>query len=221
VKKILISLMTLVVVAGMIGGGAFAYFSDTETSTGNTFTAGTLDLKIDADPLPGTPDWVDDPNVPNVNDLAVLLGIEDTVNKMKPGDTDGIIIGIKNAGSIDGIADLHIKNVVNKDNGCTEPEADVPDCSCGPDDGGELGANVLVTILYNGAPVSYEASGDPVLADTPLDDLECNNIILGALDANATGAITMTFTIPGTVGNIIQSDSVEFDVEFSLDQVQP
>lgn len=27
-------------------GSAFAYFQDTETSTGNTFTAGTLDLKI-------------------------------------------------------------------------------------------------------------------------------------------------------------------------------
>jgi spore coat-associated protein N len=49
VKKILITVMVLVVCVGMIGS-AFAYFSDTETSTGNTFTAGTLDLVLqDAD----------------------------------------------------------------------------------------------------------------------------------------------------------------------------
>ena len=45
-KKILISLMTLVLVVGMAGAGAFAYFSDVETSQGNTFTAGTLNMEI-------------------------------------------------------------------------------------------------------------------------------------------------------------------------------
>jgi spore coat-associated protein N len=45
VKKFLILALALVTVLGMVGG-AFAYFQDTETSTGNTFTAGTLDLKV-------------------------------------------------------------------------------------------------------------------------------------------------------------------------------
>jgi predicted ribosomally synthesized peptide with SipW-like signal peptide len=49
VKKILIGVMSLVVVLGLVGGGAFAVFSDTETSTGNTFTAGTLDLVLSND----------------------------------------------------------------------------------------------------------------------------------------------------------------------------
>jgi predicted ribosomally synthesized peptide with SipW-like signal peptide len=43
-KKILISLMTIAMVGALVGGGVFAYFSDVETSTGNTFTAGTLNL---------------------------------------------------------------------------------------------------------------------------------------------------------------------------------
>jgi spore coat-associated protein N len=38
--------MSLMVVVGLVGGGAFAYFSDTETSSGNTFTAGSLDLAM-------------------------------------------------------------------------------------------------------------------------------------------------------------------------------
>lgn len=45
-KKILFSVMALVLVIGLVGAGAFAYFSDTETSTGNTFTAGTLDISV-------------------------------------------------------------------------------------------------------------------------------------------------------------------------------
>ena len=42
-KKILIAVMAVALVAGLTGG-AFAYFSDTETATANEFGAGTLDL---------------------------------------------------------------------------------------------------------------------------------------------------------------------------------
>jgi len=46
-KKILISLAVIVVAGGIVAGATVAYFSDTETSAGNTFTAGAIDLKID------------------------------------------------------------------------------------------------------------------------------------------------------------------------------
>ena len=36
--------MIIALVAALIGGGVFAAFSDTETTTNNTFTAGTLNL---------------------------------------------------------------------------------------------------------------------------------------------------------------------------------
>lgn len=45
-KKILVSLSIIGIVAAIAIGGTIAYFSDVETSTGNTFTAGTLDLKV-------------------------------------------------------------------------------------------------------------------------------------------------------------------------------
>jgi predicted ribosomally synthesized peptide with SipW-like signal peptide len=45
-NKILLSLGTIALVATIGIGGTVAYFTDTETSTGNTFTAGTLDLKV-------------------------------------------------------------------------------------------------------------------------------------------------------------------------------
>jgi len=47
-KKILLSLGIIAVVAVGAVGATRSFFSDTETSTGNTFTAGAIDLKIDS-----------------------------------------------------------------------------------------------------------------------------------------------------------------------------
>jgi len=46
-KKILLSLGTLVVVGAVVAGATIAFYNDTETSTGNIFVAGSIDLKVD------------------------------------------------------------------------------------------------------------------------------------------------------------------------------
>ena len=46
-KKILLSLGTLVAVAAVVAGGTIAFYNDTETSSGNIFTAGSIDLKVE------------------------------------------------------------------------------------------------------------------------------------------------------------------------------
>ncbi len=43
-KRLLIAVMMLTLVSGLVAGGVMAQFSDTDTSTGNTFTAGYEDL---------------------------------------------------------------------------------------------------------------------------------------------------------------------------------
>jgi len=48
-KVVLIGLMVTAVAGGLIGGGLFAYFSDVETGTHNTFTAGTIDIAVDGE----------------------------------------------------------------------------------------------------------------------------------------------------------------------------
>ena len=45
-KEIIKSLIVIGAVLTALGAGTLAWFSDTETSSGNTFTAGTLDLKV-------------------------------------------------------------------------------------------------------------------------------------------------------------------------------
>ena len=46
-NKILSSILAIGVVAALMGVGTFAYFSDTETSTGNTISTGIIDLEVD------------------------------------------------------------------------------------------------------------------------------------------------------------------------------
>ena len=48
-KKIVSSLITMGAAGALLIGATFAFFTDNETSTGNTFTAGGLDLKVDSE----------------------------------------------------------------------------------------------------------------------------------------------------------------------------
>ncbi len=79
-SKILISIMTIALVASLAGTGLYALFSDTETSTGNTFTAGTLDLSI----------------------AAGTGALPFTFTNMKPGDIVSNTIIVTNVGSLGG-----------------------------------------------------------------------------------------------------------------------
>lgn len=47
--KIALSLASIATAGALVAGATFALFTDTETSTGNTFEAGSLDLKVDSD----------------------------------------------------------------------------------------------------------------------------------------------------------------------------
>ena len=99
-KRILISLSVIAAVAAIVIGGTVAYFSDTETSTGNTFTAGTLDLEV---------------NGPQ--SMSV------TLSDMKPCDDTGYYKWIvKNAGTLPGKLSVTFSPIINNENGITEPE---------------------------------------------------------------------------------------------------
>ena len=77
-RKILSSVMVIALAAMLIGLGTFAYFSDTGTSTGNTFAAGTVDIT-----------------------LSGPLGIGSlTVPNMAPGDSTTQTLRVNNAGSL-------------------------------------------------------------------------------------------------------------------------
>jgi predicted ribosomally synthesized peptide with SipW-like signal peptide len=85
-KKILFTLMACVLCLGLVGG-AFAYFTDVESSTGNNMSAGTLNMQIAQD----GGGWTDSP---------VVAGFSSPVG-LAPGDSWATIpIYIKNVGTI-------------------------------------------------------------------------------------------------------------------------
>jgi predicted ribosomally synthesized peptide with SipW-like signal peptide len=128
-KKILLSIIIIGVIGVLIGTGVFAYFSDTETSTGNTFTAGTLNLKVgSADPTTET------------------ITVSDTYG----GDGGSYDWLLKNDGSIAGSLDVTFSSIVDAENGVNEPEEADPgeDGSVAvPGTNGEL-AEVLSVTIY-------------------------------------------------------------------------
>lgn len=189
-KKILYSLL----VAGGVGGLAFgatqAWFSDRETSVGNTFVAGKVDLTIDStahyDGLVCTDRlWVLDGSLAeNALPRHELLGqqCEGTwpagnltnekfwnLSDVKPGDygENTISMHVENNPVW---ACIDVSNMQNNENGCNNPETKVPDLTCGdPGAGlGELAQNIRFTAWS-------DANCDNVWAGNPTEPLLFTN----------------------------------------------
>lgn len=103
-KRILISLLTIGVVLATVGGATIATFTDTESNTGNTFTAGTIDIAVDQK------------NPWDENSTPYAL------TDMKPSYTDYIDFEIKNVGSNPADVWKTLANVETFDNVQSEPE---------------------------------------------------------------------------------------------------
>jgi predicted ribosomally synthesized peptide with SipW-like signal peptide len=149
-KQIIISLSIIAAVAAIAVGATTSYFSDTETSTGNTFTAGSIDLKVDntchydgmecvdghwnGTEEPCSCTWTEDDLT---GDNHLFFDFAD----LKPGDWGEDTISL-HVHENDAWACMEFKDEVSKDNSCTEPEI-LDDLSCSDPDGqGELDDNL-------------------------------------------------------------------------------
>ena len=228
-KKILMSLLTVAAVGALMTGGVIAYFSDVETSTGNTFTAGTLDLKVD-----GT----DNPNLAHID-----------ISNRQPGDIQWINWTLKNVGSIPGKVSVEFSAITNNENGSNEPEdiaeakpftAYGPRTTLGGPVNGELG-EYLITALQLSSSVGkyvFDSTGPPDPQPRAL-----NGVGGKTYDFSPWGGVTLApggeqaiwlslrlaKDLKASKGgyvyeiddNVIQGDSVVFDIIFHLDQVTP
>jgi len=92
-KKILVSMMVIGLVAALAGAGLYAYFYDTAESTGNTFTAGTLDIQV----RDSNEEWGDSAS-----------GTWSTPTNWAPGEYFESWIEMKNIGSI-GVTHIRVR----------------------------------------------------------------------------------------------------------------
>jgi len=121
------------------------------------------------------------------------------VSNAKPGDTGQVVITLSNAGTLDGNAYLVIQNVADSPGETPEPEPT-------PDEG-ELSEHLIITIDWGAGSVTDE-----------LCDLAGTNFDIGTLGAGDSKDIIISYEIPSNVGNVIQGDSVSFDILFGLNQ---
>jgi len=173
-KKIAISLGVIGVVAAIVIGATTAYFSDTETSTGNTFTAGTLNLELSRGE-----GWE------NGADGAVTIG------NMAPGvPSDEFDFYMGNFGSMAGKASWKITNIAENDiypessdkyKALNEDLGRTADCSQAAGDGCVPAEEFAKNVYVYSASFDRDGSGaiEPCGTDNNLvydDTTACNNI---------------------------------------------
>lgn len=139
-NKIAKSLFIIGVIAAIITGVTLAFLSDTESSSGNNFMAGKLNLKVGSE-CSYNGDIIEGCNWITPKDLEDELFFD--FDDIKPGDYGENTLKLQidnNDAWVCGI----VKNIKNDDNGCELPESDI-DTSCGEDQG-ELGDNLFFTV---------------------------------------------------------------------------
>ena len=221
-KKVIGLTLAAILIAGIAGGGTWAFFSDSETSQNNTLMAGTLDLQVGAtDPCT---EFID-------------IGTQ-----LQPGDSGNAADwAVTNLGNISGTLKVEVGTITNYENTRTEPEQAAGDTTAGATEG-ELGDFVDIAIwldvnrsggwdsgdMYlrsNGTVVNWVSGSS--LPSEAYDDI--NNYSGLSWDSTngmptlaGSGALDfmVEYDFPSDADdNRAQSDSSVFDITFTLEQV--
>lgn len=191
-KRVTFAFLVLSVAAVMSSGAIYAYFNDTETSTGNSFTAGTLDLTVNA--------------------LNPWTTTQFNVDNLAPGDEGYVNLLLFNNGSTTGTLEGRIASITNAPGETYEPE------KAFGTDLGELAANMMITVWIdpNG---NGKIDGTETAAYNGYLSAATSGWNLGTLAGGATSKVSIGYQIPPSVGNVIQGDICTFSIEFILTQV--
>jgi predicted ribosomally synthesized peptide with SipW-like signal peptide len=204
-KKILGLMVAALLVIMMVGGGTWAYFSDTESSANNSLAAGTLDLNINGD-----------------NEAVTTFSVD---NKA-PGDSGNGSSTLTNVGSLDGELDIVFSEVTNTGgSGGTQFEDGVGDL------GGKAEMAVFVDVdsdeAWSDGDIGLKSDGSKYNHPTALSYATINSYseqswdAIETLAAEASDKIVIMWQIPGeTTGNEIQGDSISLDITFTLEQAE-
>ena len=192
-KKILGLTIVAMLLIGMTGIGTWAYFSDTETSTGNQLTAGTLDLTTN-----------------DANGVTQTL----LATNMAPGDTVGPeTITLKNTGSV-AASSLDLAFSYVESDGGTNPVNMTAD---------ETAAMLEVTTLnYGGSSILGSVSDSQTIPNGYIDIEDLKNADLSGLDGIDAAPASKDFEIAvqliAETGNDFQADGITVTMTFTLNQ---
>lgn len=221
----LMTIIVAVVALAAIGvGGTLAVFSDVETSTGNSFTAGTLNLtNVISGTGPSGKVTVTEQG-DGLNDKVVFGG---DAEKLKPGESGSITWTLTNTGSIPGTLTVSA-SITSADNGQNEPEITAGDTT----EPGELDLYMGVKLTRDGTHIAGSATNYvpwPVLVailgaeSQAIAPAGVKVYVLSwslASDLKGVGADGLFGTGDDVQveDNVIQSDSLTLDITFTLTQ---
>jgi len=190
-KKIIISLCVIGAVAAVAITGTVAYFSDTETSAGNTFTAGTIDISIGEQGF-----------------IPVRL------DDMKPSQVAYSNFTVVNTGTNPVNVTKEIKNLATEENGINGPEQAYYDQNNLPE-----GKNDIDTAITYDLSVKVYNEGDNLIWNQTLNDMdktiaEKNGqpTFLGMIPAGWHMDVVESYHMKADTDNWAQSDKMSFDI---------
>lgn len=186
---ILVGLLALCFLAGVVSG-TWAFFSDTEISDNNSFTAGALDLKT--------------------NDVD---GVTQTLyaTSMAPGDSVGpSTIQLRNAGTLNG-STLNIAFTYVESDGSPNSVNKSAD---------ETAAMIEVTTLnYDGSSLLSSVADSNVNGYIDIQDLKNANLTgLSGINASASKSFQIAVQLRSSTGNDYQADGINLTMTFTLNQ---
>jgi predicted ribosomally synthesized peptide with SipW-like signal peptide len=192
-KKILGLTVAALMVMGLVGGGTWAYFSDTETIGDSQFLAGTLDLGL--------------ATTNGTNPVDSISATFSTTN-FAPGDTKSASIFVNNSGSI-------AMTSVNMTFSNTAVVNGTPvSVDAGP--GGDTD-NLLKMIKLT--DLKFGDIGSPADIATydghDITQLASDEVALGPLGATTEKELFVEFTFDPTATNGCQGDSANITITFT------
>ncbi len=200
-KKIFGLTIAALLIIGMVSGGTWAYFSDTESSTNNSLTAGTLDLNI------------------NGGNIAVTTF---TASAVAPGDSGSGNSTLANVGSMGGELDITFSAITNTGGTGGEYGDSVGNL------GANAEIAVYIDVDQSGGwtagDIGLKSDNTTYAFPTALDYATIDsyggktwNAVETMTNGAADGFIAL-WRVPTGAVNDIQGDSVSFDVTFVLEQ---
>jgi len=201
-KKILTAIVLIGIVAMLAGAGLYAYFSDTETSSGNVFTAGVMDLNKPADAVIA----IDNAYPGYTSDVySIFVSMNDAVTTIDPDHME---------------IDVDTYNFI-----------DSPVESGGANEADDFKKQIEVTVLtwYDEAVTidlltMVDDSTDGNIGFISLYDVEAYGPFrpLPDLGKVGTGRLDVQFAMPDDLpaenDNLFQGDSISITFEFAIAQ---
>ena len=192
-KKILGLSLVLVVVIGIIGIGTFAYFTGNDTSSGNSFVSGTLELKTN--------------NLDGVTQTLYAAG-------MSPGATVGpSTITLKNVGTSNGTTMDIVFSYAESDGSPNAVNMTADQTAA---------VIQFMTLEYDGHNL-LDTSFTPHVTDTNgngyIDIYDLKNADLTGLiglDAGASKDFDISVQLRNTTGSDFQADGINLTMTFTL-----